>query len=243
VIEAFALGQLRTSGVSGLATDLLAEGTADELAIVGSGKQALAQVAAVASVRRLRRVRVFSPTAAHRESFAARIERELGIAAQAVASVEACTHEAPLLTLVTRARAPFLESAMVARGAHVNAVGAIAPERAEVAVDVLARVSLAVADSPAQARRLSSELGDSALPLHALCDIVAGRVRRPEAPDVTLFKAMGTGHADVALGGAVLALARAHGFGRAIERPERSAPRLLTDGGGAAKPVTSEGDA
>jgi ornithine cyclodeaminase len=41
VTEAFALGQLRTGGISGVATHWLAAADADELAIVGTGKQAL----------------------------------------------------------------------------------------------------------------------------------------------------------------------------------------------------------
>ena len=54
VIEAFALGQLRTAAISGLATRWLAAPDAAEMALVGAGKQALAQVAAVAAVRKLR---------------------------------------------------------------------------------------------------------------------------------------------------------------------------------------------
>ena len=66
VIEAFALGQMRTGGVSGVATRWLAAPDADELAIIGTGKQAMLQVAAVAAVRPLKRVLVYSPSAAHR---------------------------------------------------------------------------------------------------------------------------------------------------------------------------------
>jgi alanine dehydrogenase len=73
VIEAFALGQLRTGAISGVATRWLAQPEADELAIIGTGKQALAQVAAVDAVRPLRHVRVFSPTPEHREGFAAEL--------------------------------------------------------------------------------------------------------------------------------------------------------------------------
>ncbi|MGH2899420.1 MAG: ornithine cyclodeaminase family protein, partial [Solirubrobacteraceae bacterium] len=50
VIEAFALGQLRTGGMTGVATRWLARPDADELAQIGTGKQALTQAVAVASV-------------------------------------------------------------------------------------------------------------------------------------------------------------------------------------------------
>src|SRR5712692_11184106 len=43
IIEAFALGQLRTASTSGVATDCLAAKEANDFAIVGTGKQALTQ--------------------------------------------------------------------------------------------------------------------------------------------------------------------------------------------------------
>ncbi|MFM2410215.1 MAG: L-lysine cyclodeaminase, partial [Pseudomonadota bacterium] len=55
IIEAFALGQMRTGGISGLGADVLAATNATRLAIIGAGKQSLAQVAAVAAVRNLNR--------------------------------------------------------------------------------------------------------------------------------------------------------------------------------------------
>ena len=69
IIEAFALGQLRTGGISGLATKYLAADDALEMALIGTGKQALTQLAAVAAVRPLRRVRAFSRDAAARAQF------------------------------------------------------------------------------------------------------------------------------------------------------------------------------
>ena len=228
MIEAFALGQLRTSAVSGVATRWLADAAADELAIIGTGKQAMGQVAAVAAARRLRAVRVFSPTATHREAFAARVGEAFGIAARACASVEEAVAGAPLVTLVTRARAPFLRAAMLARGAHVNAVGAITPERAEFDTDVFARCSIVAADSVLAVQHLSQEFqahygrsGDwkAVTPLSA---IVAGAARRTAQTDVTLFKAMGIGISDLSVAIEILARAERSGRGRPLTQPARA---------------------
>ena len=54
IIEARALGQMRTAAMSAIATQWMSDRDADDFAIIGSGKQALTQVAAVAAVRRLR---------------------------------------------------------------------------------------------------------------------------------------------------------------------------------------------
>src|SRR5918911_1600044 len=46
IVEAFALGQMRTASASGVATQHLAAKDAIEFAIIGTGKQAITQVAA-----------------------------------------------------------------------------------------------------------------------------------------------------------------------------------------------------
>ena len=224
VVEAFALGQLRTGAVSGVATRWLAAEDADELAIIGTGRQALAQVAAVRAVRPLRALRVFSPTAAHRERFAARARALFAVDARATASVAEAVDGAPIVTLATRAREPFLDAGMLSRGAHVNAIGAITPDRMEFNTDCLARCGVVAADSLPAAQRLSREFqehygrsGDwsSVVPLGR---VVAGARRRPDT-DLTLFKAMGMGVSDLAVGIEVLGRARRAGRGRPMTPP------------------------
>ncbi|HWP35840.1 MAG TPA: ornithine cyclodeaminase family protein [Thermodesulfobacteriota bacterium] len=233
IVEAFALGQLRTGAASGVATKWLAAEDAQELAIIGTGKQALTQVAAVAAVRRLARVRVFSPTPEHRRRFAERLRATFPFEVVEAASVAEAVRDAPIVTLVTRATAPFLAPEMVARGAHVNAVGAIVPSRAEFEPALLARCHTVAVDSLPQVRELSREFreyygsGRGAWEaVTPLCRVVArGRPRPPEA-DVTLFKAMGMGISDLAVGREVYARALRAGAGRPIPHPEPAAPRL-----------------
>jgi hypothetical protein len=78
IIEAFALGQLRTGGISGLATKYLAADGACDMALIGTGKQAMTQLAAVASVRPLRRVRAYSRDGAARAELDRATLDELG---------------------------------------------------------------------------------------------------------------------------------------------------------------------
>jgi ornithine cyclodeaminase len=235
IVEAFAMGQLRTAAASGVATRWLAPSGADTLAIVGTGKQAMTQVAAVSAVRPLRDVRVFSPTESHRREFAAKIEQELGIQARAAASVQDAVRDAPIVTAVTRATEPFLVASMLARGAHVNAVGAIVPTGAEIARDVLSRAGRIVVDSPPQARRLSRELIEYCgndegawAAIEPLSAVVAnaGRVKPDSIGDLSVFKSLGMGISDLSLGIELVRRAAAAGLGRPIETPKRAVPRL-----------------
>jgi len=234
VIEAFGLGQLRTGGMTGVATRWLSRPAAHELAQIGTGKQALTQVAAVVAVRPIRRVRVYSPTPAHRAAFAERLRSEaLGCDVVACDSLEAALDGAEVVTVATRAREPFIHARQLEAGAHVNAIGAITPERAELARDVFSRCSRIAVDVLSAARELSRELidyhgpsGEGWSEVRELAQLVARDERRPAAADLTVFKAMGSGVADLALGLEVVSRARASGAGRPIERPVRVGVRL-----------------
>jgi len=225
VIEAFAMGQLRTAGMAGLATDYLATSNADAMAVCGTGRQAMSQVAAVHAVRPLRLARVCGRDAERRETFAARIRSELGIAAEVCGDVREAVADAPIVTLITRAKEPFLTHDMPARGAHINAMGAITPEHREFAPALLQRCAVVAVDSVEQAKTLSGELiaawgGDFARPgFAALSERVASGARRPEHADLTLFKSLGVGIADLALAEALYGLARERGLGLELPTP------------------------
>lgn len=212
-IEAFALGQLRTSGTAALATDLLAAPGASVLAVIGTGKQALPQVAAVAQVRPLTEVRAYSRSPEHREAFAEKVTGALGLRCVAASSAEKAVEGAAVVTLVTRATDPVLFDRMVEPGMHVNAVGAIDRARREFEPAILGRCAAVVTDSLAQAKRHSSELRefygedescDGWRRVRSLGAAVAGGAVHRSPDDVTLFKGMGSGIEDVALGAAVL---------------------------------------
>ena len=228
VIEAFALGQMRTAGISGVATQCLADESADEMAIIGTGKQALAQVAGVNAVRPLNQLRVYSPNPENRTAFVDKVRNQIPIDVIATESVEAAVENSPIVTLVTRATEPFLSSAMLASGCHLNAVGAITPERQEFTQDIFERCGPIVVDSLDSVRRLSSEFieqfGENDEKWQAvkpLSDTLATGGSRPSSTDITLFKAMGMGLSDLAMGNEILNRAHTSGVGREIPQPEK----------------------
>ncbi len=233
VVEATALGQMRTAAMTGLGTRRLARPDADVLAVIGTGKQALPKIAACAAVRSLRDVRVFSRRAEARTAFAEQARRTLDLPVRACGSVAETVAGAPILTLITNATAPFLDASMIAHGAHINAMGAIVPARAEFAQDVFPRCAMVVVDTVSGVRALSSEFRERyGAQAAAWSDVVpisrviAQGAHRPEGCDLTLFKAMGMGISDLALGIAVLARAEADGRGTVLPERVRVPPRL-----------------
>src|SRR5438105_4594361 len=239
IIEAFALGQLRTASASGVATNLLAVKDADDFAMIGTGKQAMTQVAAVLAVRSIKRLRVFGRNAERSEQFAARVKQEFEIETIAARSVGEAVAGASIITVATRATEPILTAGMIAKGAHINAIGAIVPSRAEIAGDVLERCSHIVVDSVPQAQKLSRELMDffgaadqeGWEQVRSLADLVTAGESRGASDDLTVFNSFGMGISDLALGIELYRKARAAGVGREFAHPEKAAPRLRRDVG------------
>lgn len=227
VIQAFALGQLRTSAITGTATSLLAAERARRLAVIGTGKQAEGQVAAVAAVRTIDDVTVYSPTAEHRRSFAENITEHAGIAARPADSVAEALDRADVVVTVTRATAPFIDASMLAARVHINAVGAITPERAELEPGVVARARRIVADDVEAARRLSPrELSPTTAPHVLSLGSALAANEALEGNGLTIFKALGTGISDLAVAEVVFERATAAGVGRPLSVSPRSPLRL-----------------
>src|SRR5256886_13395825 len=122
---------MRTGATSGLATKYLAPAQASVLTIIGAGTQALTQVLAVAAVRTLRQVRIFSRTAAHRDGLVAELRDALpgAIAVEPAGSLREAVDGAAILTTITSAARPIFPGEWLQAGPHLNAFGSNYPDR------------------------------------------------------------------------------------------------------------------
>lgn len=229
IMEANALGQLRTSAMTGLGTRWIAPGTADDMAIIGSGRQALAQVAAVNAVRPLKRIRVWSPDSGHRHAFADQIRESFAVEVVESPTLAEATDAASLVTVITRARDPFLSAGLLAPGAHLNAVGAILPANAELHQDVFERVGFIAVDDIENARKGSRELiehfdknrqGGGWDQVYSLGNIIAKGIKPPVGCDISLFKSMGMGVSDLSVAIPAYERARRNGLGQSLALSE-----------------------
>ncbi len=222
LIEANLLSQLRTGAASGLATRLMARPDANVLGVIGTGKQAFWQAAAVAAVRDLKEIRVFGRDPARRDGFASLVRDRLGVPTVSAASAESCVRGADLIATITKSATPVCLSAWVSDGAHVNVAGANAADRREVDGDLVSRAALLATDDIPQARMEAAEFRDLAdagrldwAQVRTLSDLMQDCPRRA-SHEVTLFKSLGVAIEDVALAGIVYARALAQGRGNPI---------------------------
>jgi ornithine cyclodeaminase len=216
--------EARTAAVSAVSARLLARPEADVLAIVGSGVQARSHLEAIACVRPLRSVRVWSPNTAHMMAFVNEMQPHVRTHLIETTSAEAAVEGASIVVLVTSSREPVVRSEWIADGAHVCAVGACRPDqremdpalvgRARVFVDsrpgALAEagdIVLAIRDGAFSAERIAGELGE----------LAAGRVPgREHDAQVTIFKSLGMAVEDVAAAHLAYRRATERGLGRGV---------------------------
>lgn len=224
IFHAGAITGVRTAAVSGMATRLLAREDAGDLAILGSGAQARSHLQAMRSVRALRRVRVWSRTAANAQDFASWVISEVpAIEVRVCATPEQAVRGADLVCAVTAAVEPVLQGMWLAPGAHVNAAGASVPGFRELDADALSRARLFVdsresALAEADDIRVAIALGaiDASHIAGDLAELASGRVPgRRKAGEVTLFKSCGMAIEDIAA--AAFLYERAQALGRGTE--------------------------
>src|SRR5688572_12510840 len=122
--------EARTAAVSAVSATLLALPAAGTVGVIGSGVQARSHLEALACVRRLAEVRVWSPTESHRSAFVRDALRD-GRRIRAAGSVRDAVEGADLIVVATSSPTPVLESAWVQDGAHICAVGACRPTHRE----------------------------------------------------------------------------------------------------------------
>jgi alanine dehydrogenase len=224
MIEADLLGQMRTGAATGLATRLMSNPDARTLAVIGSGRQARAQVVAVCAVRPIRHIRVFSPTAEHRQKFARELEKELHIETSDVPSAQACVAQADVVVTITKAAQPVCLARWLGEGVHVNAAGANAADRREIDEDMVLRAAVKATDQVEQAKLEAAEYRDlvaagklSWSDVRELGEFVTGKARpRNSQSELTLFKSLGIALEDVAFAVLIYERALAQGVGRPI---------------------------
>ncbi len=144
------LGLRRTGAIGAVAADALAPSHAGVVAIIGSGTQAYTQLWALAAVRDLREVRVYSRDPARRAAFAERVAPLVEGSCRPAPHARAAIEGAQIVILATNSSTPVIDAAWIGPGTYVTTLGPKQQGRAEFGPDLPEAASLLVTDSPEQ---------------------------------------------------------------------------------------------
>jgi len=117
------LQHLRVGADGAIGARHLAREDAKTLGLLGSGGMARSHVEALLQVRRLERLRVYSPTRAHREAFAAEMAASHGLDALAVDDPREVYRGADIVCAATDSAVPVLDGTCLEPGTHVINIG------------------------------------------------------------------------------------------------------------------------
>lgn len=154
LIDAAYLTALRTGAISGLATQYFASETARHAAIIGSGVQAETQLEAIAAVRDIKQVSVWSRDIKNAQKFATKYASQFDINVCEQVSQAVC--DADVICTATSSTEPLIQLHDVQTHAHINAIGSHTPMMREVSDELLGQAAV-IAD---QAQAVLAESGE-----------------------------------------------------------------------------------
>ena len=228
IFDGTELTRMRTGAVSGLATKLLANNDAKTAALFGTGGQAMSQLEALLTVRKLSEVRVYD---SNREWTASFIERASALAERfntrliAAVSSDEAVDCADIITTVTTSSDPVFDGRRIKKGTHINAVGVFMPHKRELDEYTVTNADRIFVDNM---EAIMTEAGEFLIPISEgkfskesingeLGDLILGRVEgRTDPRQITIMKTVGFATLDIVIAFNVYKKAVAAGVGRSI---------------------------
>jgi alanine dehydrogenase len=228
---------LRTAATSAVGTDLLARADADRVSVFGAGGQARNHLLALAKVRKIKQVKVYSRTPENRINFAREMEPVLNVALEPVGRPEDALRGVDIILTATNSSVPVFDGMKLEPGTHVTSIvgsnvglvqgGFTRAKRREIDDATLERSGVLGIVSVEQA--IQDEQADIFDPVKRgvvrweqwveIGAILAGKKEGRTRPEqITLFKNnAGQGVADVALGALVLEKVKQRGGGQRLK--------------------------
>lgn len=224
VMDGTRITAMRTAAASGIAVKYLARKEAKVLGIIGAGYQSLFQLEALNEVMKIESVKIFDMIEKKADNLAVMARKKLGLNARNVATAEEAVTGSDVVVTVTPTRTPIVKSEWVAKGMHINAIGADAPGKEELEAGILTRAKIVIDDW-----EQASHSGEVNVPLSKkiitraniyaeIGEIVAGaKPGRVSEDEITVFDSTGLAIQDVITAWRAYEVAEEKGIGQEIE--------------------------
>ena len=230
LIDGTYLTRLRTGAISGLATDILSRKDSKILALFGTGGQAVTQLEAVLTVRKIEEVRVFDIFQDRAKEFAKKMSekfsKKFNVKIIAAESSDKAIENADIITTVTTSKKPVFDASKVKKNVHINGVGSYTPDMQEIPEDILVKANKIYVDTRDGA---INESGDLITPIKKglikkekingeLGEVINGQIKGRENDDeMTFFKTTGSAVLDLVAAQKIYEMAKTKGVGQMVD--------------------------
>ena len=231
LIDGTYLTRLRTGAVSGLATEILARKDSKIFALFGTGGQAITQLEAVLTVRKIELVKVFDIMYERAKEFAQRMsnlysKKFNNVKIIAVKNSDEAVEDADIITTVTTSKKPVFSAKKVKKNVHINGVGSYTPDMCEIPEEILVRADKIYVDTKDGA---INESGDLIQPIKKglikvekvngeLGEVINGKIKgRENDEEMTFFKTTGTAVLDLVAAQKIYEIAKKNNIGKVID--------------------------
>jgi ornithine cyclodeaminase/alanine dehydrogenase-like protein (mu-crystallin family) len=223
--------QMRVGVANALGIKYMAREDARTIGIIGTGSQAAAQVKAACAVRRIERIRCWSPKDESRARFSREMSTALGLPVEPSGSAQAAVQGADIALCATNSRDAVFFAPWIEAGVHLSSI-----KVSEIEFKAVAKAAHVACHSPAESSIIFETAGvrkpkGTSNPDHddqpkidfrnmaTLPQLIAGKVTgRTNASDVTCFvNNMGTGFQFAVAGWLAYSRAKERGIGRDLQ--------------------------
>jgi alanine dehydrogenase len=233
IINDGVIQHLRVAATSGVAGKFLARKNSETLGMIGSGGMAGTHALAFCTVLPIKRIKVFSPTPAHRLEFARKMSDRIGIKVDAVDTAEEAVKGVDVLSSCTDSLSQVVKASWLEPGMHVACVlpFEVEPEavkKADVVVRHLNGGAVGVKAAAAELnehervrRKLYEQYGpplEERRDLPTLAEIMSGKKpgRTSDRQRTYFHNVPGSGIQFAAVGARILELAKKAGVGKEL---------------------------
>jgi len=200
IMDGTHITNMRTGAGGAVAAKYLSPRPLVSLGVVGSGRQARAQIEAIGRELEIQEVLVWSRSEKNATGLCTQLPH---FECRSASLPRVC--ECDLLVTTTPSRAPLIRDEWIHEGMHINAIGADAPGKEELDPAILRRSRLFV-DDPAQAVHsgevnvpIRSGLFSEHMIAGTLGEVILSKKKRNNPGEITVFDSTGLAIQDLAI--------------------------------------------
>jgi ornithine cyclodeaminase/alanine dehydrogenase-like protein (mu-crystallin family) len=210
IMNARYLSSLRTGAASGVASKYLAPAGSEILGLIGPGRQAAFQLAAIVPCCGIKQIMVFGRNPEKRKNFIRTMKKKLSVDFQECKSIDEIEERSDIIVITTNSTTPVIEGGGIKTEALIITMGANQTAKHEVSGELTQKMDLIVTDDLSTAQSGSGDLiaackaglirWEDIVPLER----IVAKGRPANRPKRILFQSNGIADEDLAVGRYVL---------------------------------------